>query len=143
MFMQFFVALLVILCMRVLWMRWKYDIHKIPSPPEWPLLGHTLLFLGGSGAKEITYVRAYWWKRLGWPKIIRVSSNAVPSTELITGNSIVELLRTGGALCQRHGVCQIRASFEEKRVSKDHHRFCTDSKYRNLFGMFMPRSCSM
>ena len=126
MFLQLFVAFVAILCARALWVRWKYDIHKIPSPPEWPLLGHTLLFLGGSGAKEITYVRAYWWKRLGWPKIIKVSPNALSSTKLIASNFTAELFRTGGTLCQRHGLRQIRSSVEEKRAAEGHPQLCPD-----------------
>ena len=77
MFFQCLAALLLaFLFTRMLWMRWRYDLHKIPSPPGWPLLGHAFLFVGSKGEKELTYARAYWWKRLGWPNIMKVPQNS-------------------------------------------------------------------
>ena len=68
------VSLLVALIVtRVLWRRWKYDLHKMPSPPGVPLLGHALEFMCG----EPSYNLASWLKRslkkVGNPKIMRVS----------------------------------------------------------------------
>ena len=58
---------------RVAWARWKYDVHKIPSPPEWPLIGHGLYFVNGKTKNEVTRVKGQFFKDLGYPKIMKAS----------------------------------------------------------------------
>ena len=68
-------TLLVSLVTRTLWRRWRYDLHKVPSPPGWPLLGNTLDFLygkDGQGMKELSEWLGRELKRLDYPKLMRV-----------------------------------------------------------------------
>lgn len=59
---------------RTLWRRWNFDLHKIPSAPGVPLLGHTLDFLIGQGSEQFSQLLGGWRKRLGYPKVIRVET---------------------------------------------------------------------
>ena len=52
-----------------LWLRWKYDLHKIPCAPAVPFVGH-LHALHKVG--EVNLFRGHWWKKLGYPKIMKV-----------------------------------------------------------------------
>ena len=66
-------SLVVFVVARVAWARWKYDMHKIPSPRGWPLVGHGLQFVNGKAESESTLVRGRFFKELGYPKIMRAS----------------------------------------------------------------------
>ena len=66
-------CLLLFVLARVAWARWKYDVHKIPSPRGWPLVGHGLYFVNGKVKNEYTRVKARFFKELGYPKIMKAS----------------------------------------------------------------------
>ena len=66
-------ALSVVLLTRVLWRRWKYDLHKIPSPPGVPVVGHVLGILKDG---ELAKYNGRWWKKLGCPKVMKVRNSA-------------------------------------------------------------------
>ena len=56
-----------------LWMRWNYDLHKIPSPPSVPFLGHALRFIKVTKENIPMYEHFNKWRQdLGAPKIMRV-----------------------------------------------------------------------
>lgn len=65
------VALLALALTRTFWRRWKYDLHKIPSPPCWPIIGHTRDFANQPDN------HAKWFKQhyinLGCPKLFKVT----------------------------------------------------------------------
>jgi len=63
--------LIVLIATRVLWRRWKYDLHKVPSPPGLPLLGHTLEFLYGQPSRQLSQWVGKQLKQLGNPDIMR------------------------------------------------------------------------
>lgn len=71
MFGEIFFLLLVLVLTRTLWRRWKYDLHKIPSPPSLPFLGHILEFAGG-GKHFVKWFRKR-HAELGYPKIVQVT----------------------------------------------------------------------
>ena len=54
-----------------LWMRWNYDLHKIPTPPRVPFLGHALKFIKEPNTPVYKHVNK-WRQDLGDPKVIRV-----------------------------------------------------------------------
>jgi len=68
-----FAAVFVLAALNMLWRRWKYDLHKIPSPPGLPFLGQSLALMQMSNS-EISYERGKWFRALGYPKIMRVSA---------------------------------------------------------------------
>ena len=58
----------------VLWRRWKYDLHKIPTPSgRLPIVGHVWEILKG-GQVELSELRGRWFKELNYPKIMKVSN---------------------------------------------------------------------
>ena len=67
------ISLVLFVFSRVAWARWKYDVHKIPSPRGWPLVGHGLHFISGKVKIEAARVRAQFFKELGYPKIMKAS----------------------------------------------------------------------
>ena len=71
MFLELLLSLLALVVGRVLWWRWRYDLHKIPSPPAWPWLGHSLSLLGGRGEGEVSRFFGVSWRRLGQPKVFK------------------------------------------------------------------------
>lgn len=74
----------VALCIAwTLWRRWKYDLHKIPSPPALPFVGHIFGWWRLDGNQELTYRRAQWFKQLGNPKIMRVGIDPLDRRELL------------------------------------------------------------
>ena len=66
-------CLLIFLLSRAVWARWKYDVHKIPSPRGWPLVGHGPYFVSGKVKIEVARVRGRLFKELGYPKIMKAS----------------------------------------------------------------------
>ena len=56
---------------RVFWRRWKYDLHKIPSPPGVPVVGHVLGILKDG---ELAKYNGRAWKELGCPKVMKVTN---------------------------------------------------------------------
>lgn len=54
--------------------RTKYDLHKIPSPPSLPFVGHLFDFLK---MPRLNYNRwtLEWAKKLGYPKVMKVTQN--------------------------------------------------------------------
>ena len=65
-------ALFAVLLTWMLWKRWKYDLHKIPSPPGVPVLGHVL---GIVKTGEFTKYNSRSWKKLGCPKMMKVTNS--------------------------------------------------------------------
>ena len=65
-------SLLVAIVTRFLWRRWRYDLHKVPTPPGWPILGHTPDFVNGGGLRNLAKWIGQRLKRLGYPKLMRV-----------------------------------------------------------------------
>ena len=51
--------------------RMKYDLHKIPSPPAYPVVGHLFDFLS---MPRLNYNKwtLDWAKKLGYPKVMKV-----------------------------------------------------------------------
>ena len=86
-------CLLLFVLARVAWARWKYDMHKIPSMPEWPLVGHGLHFVNGKTKNEITRVRARFFKELGYPKIMKASYASSTGKTRCDPCSTVEFVR--------------------------------------------------
>jgi len=53
--------------------RFKYDVHKLPSPPQLPFIGHMYHFLQmGDRINQNKFIRE-WYEKLGRPKIILVA----------------------------------------------------------------------
>ena len=73
-FLSLGVALCAVLLTRAVWKRWKYDMHKIPSPPALPFLGHISGILNEG---ELSKYTGRWWKNLGCPKVMKVTNSAV------------------------------------------------------------------
>ena len=69
-----FLFLGVVLYFLFSWLRFrcKYDLHKIPSPPGLPLLGHTLEFSNGLASHQLAVWVGRSLKQLGFPKLMRV-----------------------------------------------------------------------
>ena len=65
-------SLLVALVTRILWRRWKYDLHKVPSPPGWPILGHSLDFVNSEVLRNTWKWFGQGLKRLNYPSLMRV-----------------------------------------------------------------------
>eukprot|EP00210_Caulerpa_lentillifera_P006594 g6299.t1 len=61
-----------LLILRAVWMRLKYDLHKIPSPPANPFLGHLLTLLHVSQNSSFAFWLRDWHKKLGYPKLMSV-----------------------------------------------------------------------
>ena len=64
--------LLFVLLLRQLSRRWKYDLHRIPSPRGLPLLGNTLEFMTGRAGDNITRWVGHSLKQLNYPKLMKV-----------------------------------------------------------------------
>lgn len=77
MFTHFLLLILIWIISRAIWRRLKYDLHKIPSTPSLPILGHTLEFANqGKNFSEWFQKRH---KEMGFPVISKVmSSNEKP-----------------------------------------------------------------
>lgn len=86
MFTSLLFALLVLVVTRILWKRWKYDLHKIPSPPGLPIIGHTLDIADG-GMHFVKWFRKR-HKQVGFPKIFKVKNKQPPSTDLLCPFSV-------------------------------------------------------
>ena len=72
MFLKVLLSVVAVLAARFLWRRWKYDLHKIPTPPGHPLFGHTLDLLRGDGESELNRYIATGWKALEEPEVMKV-----------------------------------------------------------------------
>eukprot|EP00210_Caulerpa_lentillifera_P000349 g342.t1 len=73
--MLYLLLLLVLMCcafLKELWMRWHYDLHKIPTPPKLPLLGHALQLKKGNKTYAINVWLQEWRAKLGFPKLMRL-----------------------------------------------------------------------
>lgn len=67
------VNLIVVAWFYVLWRRWKYDLHKIPSPPGLPLPGNKHTWrLANETHENVAKNIAQWWKDLGCPRLFKV-----------------------------------------------------------------------
>jgi len=66
--------------LKELWMRWHYDIHKIPTPPKLPILGHALSLRKGNKTYPINVWIQEWREKLGFPKLMKL---CVPGRSLI------------------------------------------------------------
>jgi len=64
--------ILALVATRVFWRRWKYDVHKVPSPPGLPLIGHMLEFINGQPSHQFSQWIGHCLKQLGYPKLMRV-----------------------------------------------------------------------
>jgi len=73
MWLQLLLSVVAVILTRRVWRRWKYDMHKIPSPPGLPVLGHTVDFFYGLAGKDLTKWLADSYKKLGFPKLMRVN----------------------------------------------------------------------
>lgn len=65
-------TLFALLLARTFWRRWKYDLHKIPSPPDLPVIGQMLEFSNGQASKQLMIWLRKQLKALNWPKILKV-----------------------------------------------------------------------
>jgi len=65
-----FVAIVIYFVFSWLRFRMKYDLHKIPSPPSYPIVGHLFDFLS---MPRLNYNRwtVKWAKKLGYPKVMK------------------------------------------------------------------------
>eukprot|EP00210_Caulerpa_lentillifera_P000342 g335.t1 len=54
-----------------LWMRYKYDLHKIPTSPKLPFLGHIFHLKKGTKRTELSTWFQEWRAKLGYPKLMR------------------------------------------------------------------------
>eukprot|EP00210_Caulerpa_lentillifera_P000340 g333.t1 len=54
------------------WMRWHYDLHKIPTPPKLPLLGHALQLKRGTKNSAMNVWIQGWRAQLSFPKLMRL-----------------------------------------------------------------------
>lgn len=120
MFLQILSLLLALVVTRVVWRRWKYDLHKVPSPPGLPLLGHTLEFVYGQPNRQLSQWIGVSLKRLGYPKMMRVSKEARHTR----GSLMSAGGRPGGVLvgchgCEYHQGCHV---VKDSAVSKSHSR---------------------
>ena len=75
MLLQILSLLLVLVATRVLWRRWKYDLHKVPSPPGLPLIGNTLEFIYGQPSYQFSQWIGTCLRDLGYPKLMKVRTN--------------------------------------------------------------------
>lgn len=71
MWFQLLSGVFVLYLTKVLWRRWKYDLHKIPSPPSWPILGHTIEFMQAQAGKQFSLWMREQLKSMGFPKAMR------------------------------------------------------------------------
>ena len=73
MFFELLLAILAVLLSRTMWRRWRYDLHKIPSPPSWPWLGKMkeIADCHNQNADQHS-LRALWLQQAGNPQIMRV-----------------------------------------------------------------------
>lgn len=84
MFLEVSLAILIAALSQTLWLRWKYDLHKIPSPPGLPILGHTLDFSQGLAGKQFTIWFRRIHKALGFPKAFKVSHILFQTASFLT-----------------------------------------------------------
>lgn len=77
MFVELFLTLCVFVVFRFLWTRWKYDLHKIPSPPGLPILGHTLEFSRGMAGKSFSRWFRPHYEALGYPRVVKAQKRSV------------------------------------------------------------------
>eukprot|EP00210_Caulerpa_lentillifera_P008799 g8395.t1 len=70
MFYIFFAFLLTLFVLRELWMRHKYDLHRIPTPPTTRFLGHSLYLKNATKSNFIIVWIQEWHKKLGYPKLM-------------------------------------------------------------------------
>lgn len=52
--------------------RVKYDIHKVPSPPSYPIIGHMHHFIGIYDKPRFSVWVYKWYQKLGQPPIMLV-----------------------------------------------------------------------
>ena len=76
MLLQLFFSFLAAICARVAYMRWKYDLWRIPSPPGHPFFGHMLKMNDARRRGTFAVDRGEEWKNLGCPKIMKVNITA-------------------------------------------------------------------
>ena len=69
---QILSLLVALYATKVLMSRWKYDLHKVPSPPGLPILGHTLEFFYGQPSHQIAQWIGRRMRQLGNTKLMRV-----------------------------------------------------------------------
>eukprot|EP00210_Caulerpa_lentillifera_P000354 g347.t1 len=62
-----------------LWMRWNYDLHKIPAPPTVPIFGQYWRFVSGSKPKPTNLWLQEWREKLRFPKLMRFCSGGTTS----------------------------------------------------------------
>ena len=72
MLLQILSLLLALVATRVLWRRWKYDVHLVPSPPGLPLIGHMWEFAKGQPSYQFSQWVGRCLKDLGYPKLMGV-----------------------------------------------------------------------
>jgi len=58
--------------LKELWMRWHYDVHKIPCPPKLPFLGHVMHFIGKNRDLPRNVWLQKWRAKLRFPKVMKV-----------------------------------------------------------------------
>ena len=73
MFVELLLSLLALLLSRTLWRRWRYDLHKIPSPSAWPYFGKVfeVIDVHRQGIDQNS-LYARWLAEVGNPQIMRV-----------------------------------------------------------------------
>lgn len=84
MWLQGLSLLAALIVARFLWRRWKYDLHKVPSPPGLPLLGHTLEFFYGQPSHQLAQWIGRCLKQLGNPKLMRVRQASLHRVRALT-----------------------------------------------------------
>lgn len=69
----FLVSVVVVyFVVKEIWMRWKYDLHRIPAPPKLPFLGHALKLRKAGGIRPLNVWIREWREKLGFPKLMRM-----------------------------------------------------------------------
>ena len=84
MFLQALLSLIAVVAASVFWRRWKYDLHKIPSPPGLPVVGHTLNVLSNRGEGELYRYIGNTWRALGQPNLFKASDRETVAKGFLT-----------------------------------------------------------
>lgn len=121
MLLQVLGVLLATIIARIAWRRYKYDLHKIPSPPGLPLLGHTLEFIFGQPNHQMSQWTGRCLKQLGYPKLMRVRLDPMDNSAMcladgFDGHALLACDRCG-LYARRHVLKDISLSKSSKQSS--------------------------
>ena len=72
MWLQILGCVLALFLTKAAWRRWKYDLHRIPSPPAIQFFVELIQMIRKPGNGDLSMLRGRWWKKLGCPKLMKV-----------------------------------------------------------------------